>query len=95
MALTNTVRNVNIEGARKAVTVDITFDSSYATGGEAFVPDDVGLSVIDFADIAATGGRTFSYSASTGKILAYAGSTEVTNATDLSAVTVRARIWGY
>lgn len=34
-------------GDLRAVVVDVTFDSEYATGGESFLPGDVGLSRID------------------------------------------------
>lgn len=34
-------------GNKRAVQGTITFDSSYLTGGEALVPSDIGLGVID------------------------------------------------
>jgi hypothetical protein len=45
MALTVTVIKRNVVGAQKEVIADVTFDSSYPSGGEAFIPNDVDKSV--------------------------------------------------
>lgn len=103
MALTVSVVNTNIEGARKAVTADITFDSSYATGGEAISLGDLGLTAADFFGILPSAGYVPEYIASSGKIKVYwvdtstdgAAMAEVASTTDLSAVTFRARVYGY
>lgn len=103
MALTTSVVNRNIEGARVAVTADLTFDSSYPTGGEAIVIDDLGLSVVDICLVAPSAGYVAEYVASTGKVIVYwvdtttdgAAMAEVASTTDLSALVVRARVYGY
>lgn len=41
MALTITVVKQNVVGAQKEAIVDVIFDSSYPTGGEAFTPRDI------------------------------------------------------
>lgn len=41
MALTVAVIKRNVVGSQREVIADVTFDSSYPTGGEAFVPTDV------------------------------------------------------
>lgn len=43
MALTYSVNPPQIVGTKRQVTGTITFDSSYATGGEDFDPETVGL----------------------------------------------------
>lgn len=40
---------------------EITFDSSYATGGEVLTPRELGLNVIDFVDFESAGGYLFQY----------------------------------
>lgn len=101
MALTVAKTSSGIEGVRRYWEGTVDFDSSYATGGESFNPSTsptIGVSSldrIDWVSIAPKSGYTFEYSfhASTPKILAYSGSSEVSNTTDLSAVTgVRVRI---
>jgi len=70
----------------------VTFDSSYPTNGEALVPADCRLTRIDYMIIAPSAGYVFEYVVSTNKVKAYWSGTagavmaEVTNATDLSAV---------
>lgn len=41
MALTLSVVKRNVVGAQKEAVVDATFDSSYADGGESFIPRDI------------------------------------------------------
>lgn len=48
-------------GRRKRVTKLITFDSSYASGGESLTPADFGLTVIDDFQAPAAGGYGFEY----------------------------------
>lgn len=54
MAVTVTDVRKSVFGDRRAVTVDVTFDSSYPTGGEALTPSQFGLQVVDvvFAELA-------------------------------------------
>lgn len=85
-------------GQYKEKIVDITFDASYPTGGEAIAATRFGFNEILTVQIEnATGDavRTTRYSRATGKLLAYApGDAEVADTTDLSAVTVRAVVRG-
>lgn len=91
MALTNTISKKRVPGNRREVVVSITFDSSYPTGGEDFVPSTVfGLGTIDYMLFTPRDGRTFNVNTANTKLLAYAGAAEVANLTDLSAVTITA-----
>lgn len=49
MALTFSIvtRTLHPEGGKRMNVVDITFDSSYPTGGEAVTPNQLGLNTID------------------------------------------------
>jgi hypothetical protein len=89
MALTLKLVRTSVQGNTRVNYYDATFDASYATGGLALKPSDVGLSRIVAVDASPVGGRSFPYVASTGKLQAFGGTTEVTNTTDLSAVTTR------
>lgn len=105
MALT--VSNVDsfsqdVWGRHKVAIVEVTFDSSYPTGGESFVPNDVGLaefSVVTFSPDASPAYQ-FAYDYSAEKILVFGvqqdADAAVTdpfdqedNAADLSTVTIR------
>lgn len=81
--------------------VDVTGDSSYPTGGESFLAADVGFDrIIGVSCIAVTDGAdavsNVCYDAENDKLLFLdeAGA-DVTNAEDVSGVTVRLRILGY
>jgi hypothetical protein len=87
MALTNTVRVSEVLGERKFVVANVTGDSSYATGGEAFVPADIGLEYIDSV-WGGGSGYSVTYDRTNGKLLFFAGASQVSNTTDLSAVSV-------
>jgi hypothetical protein len=79
---------------------------TYATGGVAVTPTNVGLIRIDDLDVQPSAGYIFEYLPATGKVKAYrqkdpaaAGGAdialpEVANAVDLSAVTARFRAEG-
>jgi hypothetical protein len=80
---------------------DITFDSSYPTGGEALTAANVGLKIgIDFISFErkTVGGvaYSFEYDRTSGKLIAYVATTgaQVADTTDLSAVTIRAMVIG-
>lgn len=80
---------------------EITFDSSYLTGGELIAVADVGMATIDNMVIHDGGGRAFKYNSAAGTIIAYqtngaapAALAEVASATNLSSVSVRALIFG-
>lgn len=92
MALTVTRDQVNAGGGWTEVLGTVTFDSSYATGGESFVPADVGLTQFYNVTVQAPGYQV-RYVSSTGKLLVYGGAAgsggvavEVSNATDLSTI---------
>ena len=97
MALTITRRHgPYVIGDRREVIVDIAFDSSYATGGLALLPSAVGLAEIHFVDSGGTtAGGTTPYDYSAQKLLLFtSGSTQASNASDQSAVSVKAKITG-
>lgn len=87
-----------IEG-RKSTVTDVTFDSSYPTGGEAITPADLGMSnVIDATCEVRAKGATVTnvyYDRTNAKLVANAAAAEVANTTDLSTVVVRVRAIGY
>lgn len=90
----------------KIVVVDITFDSSYPTGGEAFDIQTLGLSEAWYVSVDQIAPDTTSlvvrWDYATAKFIAFwvdttvdgAAMAEVVNTTDLSAVTVRAFFYG-
>ena len=86
-----------VPGSRKEVIGVITFDSSYATGGEAVTLAQLGLSRLDYLFVTAGIGYlpTWDSSLTTPKVLLYrqTGATgafvEVPSTTDMSATTVR------
>ena len=89
MALTASVVNIN----RGHAVGTLNLGNSYATGGMAVTPSQVGLpNKLFYLDISNANGLTFQYIPSTGKIKAFWSSAagnrlaEVTAATDLSAV---------
>lgn len=87
----------DVPGNRKEVFGTITFDSSYATGGEAFVPADFGLSRLDWLQVAGATGylAVWDGSASAPKVLLYRQTAatgalvEVPATTNVSTVTAR------
>lgn len=95
-------------GALKAVIVDLTFDSSYPTGGEVLDPALVGLTTIVAVQCGwalhstPTTAVGIVWNPATGKLIALystanAGNVamaEATSTNDLSASTVRAIIYG-
>lgn len=103
MALTATKSRTDTVGRyTKLVTGTITFDSSYATGGEALVSTDIGLSSkIEVICCAPASGYVFEYDYDNNKLKAYnttkggtipsggAPGVEVASTTDLSSVTTR------
>lgn len=72
-------------GNQRTLTATLTM-GTYATNGEALTKATLGFKRIDHIHASATGGRTFPWIASTEKIQAWAGASEVANATDLSSV---------
>lgn len=96
MALTCVVRQNWISGDRRETITDVTFDSSYPTGGEAVTAGDLGfVTRVDHVQgNQATGGKSVAYDATNKKLLVFTGGTEATNASDQSGVTVRLRAAG-
>lgn len=86
-----------VPGSRKEVVGVITFDSSYATGGEAVTLAQLGLSRLDYLVVTAGIGYlpTWNSSLTAPTVLLYrqTGATgafvEVPSTTDMSATTVR------
>lgn len=95
MALT--ISNVarTVFGNKRVVFADVTFDNSYPTGGLDLAPGDFGLRHIDFINPTTSLGYIFQYDAARGKLLAFRGTSEVTNGTNLAAVTTRTMVVGY
>lgn len=107
MAVSVSIVAKNAVGNQYEVVADITFDSSYPTGGELVGVNEIfgpafGAGVVTTMHyIDAQPRRTgathfFAYDYANSKLLAYtaAMATEVTNATDLSAAIVRVRALG-
>lgn len=95
MALTISNRNPGVAGNKRRNTLDITFDSSYATGGESLTPAALGLVNVDVVLATGSGGYVFKYDKANQKLLAFTGGSEVSSTTDLSAVTTRVEAVGF
>lgn len=86
MALTVTQKRYLDLGNSRGVIVNVAFDSSYPTGGEDLTPALLGLSQVDaFIPVSGNPGYSFQFTGS--KLLAFNGTTQVTNATNLSTLT--------
>lgn len=90
MALTvNVLRQTKLMGARFTVA-EIVFDNSYVTGGEALLPEQLGLTTIDVIMPSFNAGYTADYDYVNKKLLAYKGDgTQEVNATNLAAIKFR------
>lgn len=109
MALSVSVTRTDTVGRyTKYKTGTITFDSSYATGGEALSASNCGLSAkVEFLSATNAAGYIFEYDYTNGKLKAYYPSksgtitspglpgAEVAASTDLSGVTCRFIAFGY
>lgn len=101
MALTVTIVEKFVVGSRQGIVADITFDSSYTTGGEDITPANLGFrNSLSFfsggvARNATTGAVEVRHNRTLNKVQAFWGGgagaalTEVTSTTDLSAYVVR------
>ena len=96
MALTIGTPDYWIRQSARAVkvgTVNITFDSSYATGGEAIVYSDIpGLnaSLTGMTNIASTHEEyTYAYDSTNGTLAVHAVGAEATGSADLSGLTTK------
>lgn len=99
MALTVKIIDRTIFGDKRVVFADVTFDASYATGGEALDLKLLGLDQVAFVQSQPTAGYQVEYAA--GKLLvkgtgaaAKGAFTELDAATDLSALTIRVMVIG-
>jgi hypothetical protein len=102
MALTySNIGKPDVIGKRKITFSDVTFDSSYATGGLAFAASGSKLNVASnkIVGVAVIGGNAASaayritYDTANKKLLAYSGASQVASTTDLSAITVRVAVY--
>lgn len=106
MGVTLAITGRNVVGNRRVVEFNVTGDSSYATGGESLTAADVNLLMPEYAgQLAATDsdkvllyvsesdstGRYTSLDKTNDKIMFWAAGAEVAGATNLSAVTIKAR----
>ena len=94
--LTYSIVDNTVEGNKRVITADITFDASYPTGGEVVSPADLGLQSILFMHVNSKAGNLIQFDAAAVKLMAYVSSTglQVASTTDLSAVSVRVRAVG-
>lgn len=110
MALTLSKVSSTVVGNKRLKIYDVTFDSSYATGGESLTASDVGLRKVEHvagSNLAVSSTPTAyftSYDYTNAKLLAFTlptptgaaiAAVQVTGTTDLSAFTVRLSILGY
>lgn len=105
MALTNSVVFRTTFGNKKVVVVDVTFDSSYPTGGESLTAANLGLTKIQYvAPGVADTNYVTRYDYTNSKLLAYTSDystdvdgplIEVANATSLATADVRLLVVGY
>lgn len=88
----------------KQVVKDITFDNSYATGGESLTASDLGLANITFLKAENKLGYVVTYDYANQKLMAFYGDNnnaadgplvEVPNATDLSTLVCKVYAIGY
>lgn len=101
-ATTTIITGPEVPGNRKMTTATVTFDSSYATGGEAIAASDLGLNRLDYLVVDAGAGYLAKWDGSTSspKILLYrqtaatSALVEVPSTTDMSAISVKVLAFG-
>lgn len=91
-------------GSKRFEIVDLAFDASYPTGGEALTAATLGFATIDFVLVEPAAGYSFEYDHANSKVIARYGDLnaagdgpliQIPDTTDLSAVTgVRALVIG-
>lgn len=101
MAISSTIVDQGVEGNKRVVTTDITFDSSYPTGGEAVTLSSVGLMNADYAvcNVKAIGGTVnvanVYYDRANKKLKVYDETpAEVSNTADLSTLVAQVKFYG-
>lgn len=87
-----------VPGADRYTVTDVTFDSSYPTGGEPLTASDLGLTFVAHAfvvpKVLGTGSTVgCTYDIANAKLLAYAAAAQIANTTDLSAATFT--VWAF
>jgi hypothetical protein len=103
-ASVSVVTGPEVPGNRKFVTANVTFDSSYATGGEAISVSSLGLTRLDFMWVSPSDGYIAQWDGSltSPKVELFwvdttvdgAALAEVASTTDVSAVTVKVFAFG-
>jgi hypothetical protein len=89
MALTITTSSNGVDypsgviGDLKYKVIELTFDSSYATGGESLTASDIGLDQIVLAQIESTDGMSFAYDYTNNKVKAFGTAPIPVQMTDL------------
>lgn len=103
MAITTSRVHHWSDGARFERIIDVTFDSSYPTGGYPLTVANTFLrnAIYDVRDGVSSGGHVVRYNPTTGKLQLYVGGAaastplaELANATNVSTVTARLRVTG-
>jgi len=101
-ASTTIITGPEVPGNRKMTTATVTFDSSYATGGEAITVTDLGLVRLDYLVVDAGAGYLAQWDGSltSPKILLYRQTAatgalvQVPSTTDVSAISVKVLAFG-
>lgn len=73
MSLTLSNQSFAVTGQKKITLVDLAFDSSYPTGGEALTPGQVGMSVIERVLFETDTGYLFQYDSANQKVKVFYG----------------------
>lgn len=96
MAATPTIIKRISRGGVRTNYLDVALDSSYPTGGYALSFNQLGFAKAPLlVDAEQATGRTYWYDRANQKLVAFStAATEVANATNLSAVTVRVAVDG-
>lgn len=81
MALTVTLTDTGSAGNLRWSRGTIAFDSSYASNGESFTPEDIALKTIDHVTIHPNSGYVFEYDYSNEKVIAFSPDIASTNLT--------------
>lgn len=97
MALTFTETKRDVHGRSRVWQGQITFDTSYPTGGEAIAPGDFGLTRIDHVIVESSNvARLALWDSANSKIILGSSSTgtESTNASDQSSIVATVTVYG-
>lgn len=71
MGLSLSMVRETVFGNRRVKVVDVTFDASYPTNGEALTPANLGLQTIDLVLVSPDGGYLFAYDYTNQKLKAF------------------------